>query len=367
MMPVENSMSWKKKEKSASINLVLIINECYSDNIGDQVISSSLKKLIEKEGLLAVSVDFTRKKLSTNRIQDKPQLGSLEKIYNSIVSITLATRLQWLIRNIPRIISVSKIRYRTVVIGGGQLVLSNKIFPVAMLSWVLALKLFGNRINIVGVGCGEKFHLHERLFYKIALSLCDSIYMREKESVEKMRKLFGVKSDFIPDLAYALPINTAIRKKNQCILGIINYNVYVRYAQEVNEVIKSENEFMEDWLRCLIDNSITSDKIILASTTQDDAIQAKKFFNHIMNSKYSFRVEYLDSVLAMEKYIDLLSESRTVISARMHSLILAHKLKCNVISWNVSKKIVNFEKEYLQQPAEYFEKNVSDTFSSVIS
>ena len=102
-------------------------------------------------------------------------------------------QLRWLQINI----AVSKNRYDIAFIGGGQLILSNTIFPIAMFTWVLVLRAFGTKVIILGVGSGEKFNLMDKLLYKISFKFCN-----DYESITQLKKTFKINASFIPDIAF---------------------------------------------------------------------------------------------------------------------------------------------------------------------
>ena len=64
--------------------------------------------------------------------------------------------------------------------------------------------------------------------------------------------------------------------------------------------------------------------------------------------------------------MNLIKNVDTVISARMHSLILAQVFDCNIKPWIISNKLKSFEKEYQNKNIDDLQKSVKEILSKYL-
>jgi polysaccharide pyruvyl transferase WcaK-like protein len=319
---------------------VLVINEGYSDNLGDQAINDSLQYLLNINEIKDIDFqDFTKN-------IDQPIPIKLNEVQNakfrikSIMKYLIPVKIRWLLKNLRRIIKASKNNYDLVIIGGGQLILSNATFSTAMFLWIFFLRLFGNKnIVLFAIGSGSRFSLIDKLLYKIALKKVSNIYMRDKKSQKIIKHNFNINSNFVYDVAF---IHNKITQnvnsvKENILLGVISFDVYNRY----NKGISSKEDFFESWIKLLKDNHINIKDVKLFYTTQDDGLALLEFKNYI-SQEYQIKLEVLETN-TKDKLIDELNKSKLVISARMHALILGLTYKCKIITYPISNKLIEFD------------------------
>lgn len=91
-----------------------------TDNLGDQAIDYTLKRIFESKGAHVESVNYTMF-FTVNGSKFKSAFQNLIKMYK-----------------------ISKRNFDLVVIGGGQLIQSNSTFPLSLYLWTLFIKLFSN-------------------------------------------------------------------------------------------------------------------------------------------------------------------------------------------------------------------------------
>jgi len=143
-MTKENKFSCNKQ-----IFRILTINRCNSDNLGDQAIGRSLKKLLELEGYKVTSFDLVSVDLLQHSLREKPS-QTKKRVYKRLIGVLkrssffshvlLLTRsLQWFFRNFRKIRNIATKNFDIAFIGGGQLILSGGLFPIALFTWVLFL------------------------------------------------------------------------------------------------------------------------------------------------------------------------------------------------------------------------------------
>lgn len=326
----------------------LIVNECGSDNVGDHAINEGLRNLLSGNGHKSDSVTFATTS-SFVKNTHKVNRGFLFKLKKIILKSKIIFDLNWVLKNKSRINKSLNSDYDAILIGGGQLVLSGLAFPIAMSTWVNLANKKNIPVFIVGVGCGESFTNREVRLYKKAFLLCTQVFTREKASVNKMKSFFDVDAQLIPDLAFGLePVTKNKNKARKGIaVGVTDYTVYVRYKEESDEGEYSTYEsYIKAWYERLV-NIIEneSEEIKLVSTTYSDSLCNLELYK-MLRSSISNPILLIDGVKPLNDYREILSESRLVLSGRMHSLILGKIEGCELVPWVISAKLQGFVDMY---------------------
>lgn len=322
-------------------NKILVLNEGYSDNLGDQAINDSLHYLLKENTI--VFQDFTKNinKAIDIHVDDK----NINKQFYlvKILKKTIPSKIKWIIKNINRVINSSKDNYDLVVIGGGQLILSNATFSIAMFLWVFFLRFFSNKnIVLFAVGSGTKFSFIDKVLYKYALNRVSNIYVRDYKSQEVLKEVFNIETKFVYDVAFIhnkIAKNLESKKEN-ILLGVISFDVYNRY----NSKNLTREEFFESWIKLLAKNSINLDQIKLFYTTHDDRMASIEFQSYI-NKVYNIEVELIETH-TKEILVNELVKANIVISARMHALILGLTYGCEIVTYKISDKLIEFDEMF---------------------
>lgn len=322
---------------------VLVLNEGFSDNLGDQAINESIHYLLNKNGVTDIKFqDYTK---NLNRAIDiSTSLETTSDNSSLFVKLLrlLPVKLRWLLRNLVRIIRTSRKKYDQVIIGGGQLVLSNDTFSIAMFTWVFFLRLFGTKhIYICGVGLGTKFSYLDRFLFKYSLKNITKVYLRDKKSQLTLMNVFKVKSEPIYDVAFihnkldSKPISST---ENKFLLGVITYDVYKKYAIGIP---LSKEAFFETWITLLSESNILLKDVKLFYTTKEDRLASIEFKNYI-KQKYNIDLQIIETY-KLELLISEIKSSDVVISARMHALILGFTYERNIVVYPISDKLIEFK------------------------
>jgi exopolysaccharide biosynthesis predicted pyruvyltransferase EpsI len=74
----------------------------------------------------------------------------------------------------------------------------------------------------------------------------------------------------------------------------------------------------------------------------------------------NIKVTFIDYVMNLEAYLKRLSDSKIILSARMHSLILAQVKQCEVVPWVVSEKILSYKNEYLHKDTSIIAREIKN-------
>ncbi len=321
----------------------LLINEGYSDNLGDQAINDSFQHLLKNVGIKNIDfVDFTKNTNSPKKIianEKRDNKGNFTSKLKKVIS----PKLRWILKNTYRIYKISTKKYDKVFIGGGQLILSNDTFAIAMAMWIFFLRLFGNKeIVLFAIGSGSKFSFLDKLLYQYSFKKVSKIYVRDFKSQKILKEVFNIDSKFVYDVAF---IHNKISKKTNSekeniLLGVISFNVYNRY----NNINLTKENFFESWIELLVKNNFTLEQVKLFYTTQDDRGASIEFKNYI-NEKYNIELELIETN-TKEILVNQLDQAKIVISARMHALILGLTYECEIITYKISDKLIAFDEMF---------------------
>lgn len=359
---------------------VLVINRGNSDNLGDQAIKYSLIKFLEEKKIQVAYSDFIQltTSLPDKNIKDKTNTTSfLKKILRQsafLVSIWhFFLSIRWFFKNKSEISCIASQGFDAVFIGGGQLILSGGLFPIALCTWSFLLKKNKQKVYIMGVGSGIRFNFFERLLYKKAFASCEKIFLRDSKSIELIKNLFGYNAYFIPDLAYLYPIKkgnkSALNKKNnKClIIGIVDYAVFLKYHIESCNNNMTVREYVYLWvdeIRKLIHNNNYT-KLVLASSTKKDAyyssvlyeiLKAEQICDDIINMGY----------LDLDNFCQSLRQADGILSGRMHSLILSQLIGLDIFPWVISQKIASYAQDYLHEDVIVLQKKIENIIMNII-
>jgi len=325
---------------------VLVINECFSDNLGDQAIARSLNNLLEQQGYKVIQADYTGNTLNSNMVTTSSdrKVNFKTKLISLIKRLEVIRLLAWCLKSYKRVKGFVTKEFDFAVIGGGQLILSNSHFPIALFLWTLLLKWQKKDIYLFAVGSGDSFSPLNNYLIKKSLMRVKSVFVRDKASHEKIKSVFKINSSVIPDVAYSFPLPQGSNKEQTInIVGIVDYAVFKRYANEVDIDIVSENDYMKQWLDKI--RKYNLDNILLLATTYTDLELSRKFYEFIQSQNLSITVTFDEKLLSLDDYCSYLSRAENVFSGRMHSLILAERFGCTPIAWPISKKIHAYEAE----------------------
>jgi polysaccharide pyruvyl transferase WcaK-like protein len=332
---------------------VLTINEYLSDNLGDQAIAVALESVLSRLGATVVRVSYAgRKRRSNPGSSDSgcgaPRLVEVRRLVKrAATSLPVFMKLYWFAKNFNRIDSETREKFDFAVVGGGQLILSNESFAIAAFTWAFVLKRKNIPYHFVGVGVGERFGFLDRILLSYAISSSSTVAVRDAGSQEKLRQLFGIEANLVPDVAYChhMPTVDAFARGDQCVVGIVHYSVYRQYCKELGQEVISEDDYMLQWLERI--RRLPYKKILLLSTTYADAMQAGRFHNVLEREAFPRDVLCVHDLVSLEEYVGHLRRSKAVLSGRMHSLILGEVCGCKPITWVVSNKL----KQYLTESA----------------
>jgi len=321
---------------------ILIANEKYSDNIGDQAISDAMLRYFEDLEILDVfSCDFSfrpgKKTASRKKIRKPEKRIKIPKVLSKI---------KFFLKNLMKARSISLGNYDYAFIGGGQLILSNSSFSVSMLLFCLMLRLKGTKIFVFSVGVGDRFTFLDAILYGWALKLCDGIYVRDERSKENLANKFRLECVVIPDIAFYLAGN--IREttgRNKDLVCPVDFEVYRRYRNEVGNECISLYQYQRIWVK-IIKKCLSFEGCVgvnLGATTIKDLELCESLLPLFSEEELlSIELFYHDS---WQEFSKVALNCKRVYSGRMHALILAENKGCEAHPFIISNKIKSYKDE----------------------
>lgn len=329
----------------------LIINEGYSNNLGDQAINKSIKDIFIDN---KYEVNFLF--LSNPLINGLPKYDYLNSkslkvkktFFNKLKSYLLF--FYWYIK-FGKLIKqqIQSNNYDIIAIGGGQLIISSGTFSLSSFSITLfwftyLIKKYSNsKLYLISIGSSKKFNFFEKIILSKTLKRFNKIWVRDHFSKNILKTIFKKEVDLIPDIAFYETNNKKTTfKKNIALIGITSYKeVFLRYNSnkiskdvyydEIYEIIKAYKQ---------IDMTIK-----LFYTTITDAVESLNFQKYI-NKKHNIQINICNINNLTDLIIEL-EKSKHVYSGRMHALILGYKSNCEVKPYLISQKLKSFNQEYI--------------------
>ncbi len=327
----------------------LIIAESFSDNVGDQAIAYAMRQALEDREYAVKNIDYTGK-LQKSRNTSKPISNKFWR--NLKHRLRLLIGFFWAIKNLPIIWDTAIKQYDLVIVGGGQLILDNSKFPLALYLWIKLLGRNNGNIYVVSCGVGESFCWIEKILIKKALRQSKGIYFRDIRSIENAQRNFGVNAKYCPDIAYYLskniPSKQNVNRAYVLGLSIIDYRVYIRHASEMSISPLSEADYINKWAENVVTHVRAGEHVALISTTEVDQRYSEEVFSKVQNT-CGDKVSLYPKAENWNNFIIQLSSCDSLLSGRMHGLILAHISGVRPIPYLVNKKVEAFSDEYLSK------------------
>lgn len=329
---------------------ILLLNRKNTDNLGDIAINLSMKKLIESIGNECIDEDFaypnesgyiniTASKTSENNVSIA--YGIRRKFLDIIRLFPMLYCYVWYFQNRRLFKVLDNQRIDAVIIGGGELVQPNLLFPIALYWWTKSIRNHGiDKCVLFGVGVTREWEPFQKRLVTKSLRHIDDIYVRDKESQRNMQMIFGMTAHLLPDAVFVNKIENK-GKGEYSLYGITDFRRIRKHASEFTE----RKGYYECSLKEIKDiENETHQKVYLFYTTKADLDECRVFKayckkEHNVNLKIA-NISVLDELKA---YI---SDAIVIASPRMHACILGKLSQKDVRSILISTKMKSFAELY---------------------
>lgn len=348
----------------------LIINEGFSHNLGDQAINKAMTSYFTDNNYQTAFVYLSKPNMLKLPNYDYKQ--PVEKKKRSIIKPYFIF-FYWFLINRKRLKNIlTEKQYDIVVFGGGQLINgSGKKYPhsfaIAAYWLTLLIKKYTNApIYFIAVGIGEKLNWIEKKLYEIALNRTETLFARDKFSVDSFVRYFNKHAILIPDIAFydKRDMDEKLEKKEIALIGITSFEeVYKRY----NDSQYSKEDYFQDWYKKIVHYKEKRYDIKLFYTTILDAQECAAFKDYIY-IKYNIELA-ISPINTLDDLLVELKSAKIVYSGRMHALILAKNYGCICEPYLISQKLKSFNYEYIQtkRTAEELSQEVEITLNHIFS
>ncbi len=226
------------------------------------------------------------------------------------------------------------------LIGGGELIQSNGIFPMALWMWTYFLKQRAKTpCFLFAVGVSENISWFGKLLVWHASQRVKGVYVRDEMSLRRWNSMTAnAKADIAYDPAFLLPQKMKEHSRELCLV-LFSPTSYKFYSTKCFEGEKmSENRYTNYWLNLLHKYVRKGSKVALIST---NCSQDPPFHNNLARSylkQYGADIQCLQAE-NLEEFRRYLAKSDSIISGRLHALILAYIQGVKVIPFFTSSKM----------------------------
>lgn len=230
--------------------------------------------------------------------------------------------------------------FDAVIIGGGELIKSHHPFTYAFLVWIAYIKKrFDCPIAIWGVSSDEKFSVFDQIIYKYVMKNCCYIGVRDLRTREIIKNLYHVEVEYSPDIVFEYnDIYPCEIENNNDVLFFLNA------FEEVNSKYSTETNYFERFIEKIPYNC---SRLKIGFATQSDYFEAVRFYKYLVNDlKYDEKIVILKKTFTVSEMVDVVAHCGTLISGRMHPMIIGLQLGKEVIPIAVKEKLKVFEEEW---------------------
>lgn len=315
----------------------LLINEGWSDNLGDQAIKMAMEKLLQKNNYFVTFLAFTHTKKESIDIV----LTNDTSTFKSIIKAVLPVKVKWILKNGKRIFLIYRAnkKYDIVLIGGGQLLLNNNYFSLAFYIWTFIFRK--SNIQLLGVGCSNNFSRINKHLFTVGLKKIKTINLRDQQSIVNFKKYFKFDVFETYDPVFTISSVVLLDETPGTAVGIsfVNYLDFSKYNNNTKEEYKSccfkkiKNEFKNNSL------------VKLFYTTSMDKAFANELQRDLLNN---FNISiHVDNSKSVEDLFVLVNTYKKVISSRMHALIIAASYGKEIEAIQFSDKLIGFSNQFI--------------------
>lgn len=341
---------------------ILLVNQGHTDNIGDQLISEIIDKYFSSSFSTHIAPFVPDQKkttiklepnncLRTNRQKEDKRVGVKEIVKkNYCISLFILT-----LKYYREICKKYQGSYDAIIIGGGELLSDYIVFIAAMQAWLLYS--LNNKINIILYGVsGTPFAVRNHRLLRSLLKKCDLIFVRDTDTQVHLKQYVRSDIHYAPDIVFSMNrINGYLPEQHCQKRGML---VTIYSPEEIGKTNKTE-EYFDQWIQLISERINDCDgKIRIGYTTQSDYRAACVFYDYIVKNGVFSNIDVkICDYTDWKGYCLIAAESKYVITARMHAMIIALQCNCKVVPYLIKRKIEIFNQEYILKKYNMYEVN----------
>lgn len=332
----------------------LILNQGYTDNIGDQLICEMLTRLVED----AYNVESTNfiPFLEPVTIQEairkrtsKEHISIAKKIIlvgeNTIRKIVTPYIYDYF-RAMHRIRKeYSSKHYDLIIIGGGELLKSDHIFLPCLDAWTSFFYKQKARISLFGVSSDMTFTDYEKQKLNAVFKRFSYINVRDKSTVSVLNRDFKVQASYSPDcvFSYTSCFRDQPLKEDHVLVMVFDY-----WSLPSPRKWATIDEYFSYWWNIVIEACQGNTKRVRFSyTTAEDAECTQQFYqkySQAFSGAPNLNVNY-----GKEQIISDIAKAKVIVTGRMHAMILAKQYNTKIVPFCFKRKIDDFVETWLDK------------------
>jgi polysaccharide pyruvyl transferase WcaK-like protein len=349
-------------------NNILVVSEGGEANLGDTAILYSIINLLKDKDITVDCWNYSKvytiinKQLLTKKIKS----GNHKNIKSSFEVLNLLKKLipnkvKWYLKNFKKFDNIKNCH--SAIIGGGQLINGGN-FTYSLYYWSEYFQKNNIPYYIMHVGCGSNISKNDFIDIKWAFEKSSGVYVRDKDSQEKVKLLGYDSCKLIPDVAFSISDFVKLNINDNIIsIFIASYNDVIINLSEI--YFKNIEQYF-DYIINLIPNIEKNITIrITYSDIEQDYIDAFNFFSYIriklnVHSKIIF-----SEVDSLNDMLKIIASSKIIISSRLHPLIIGKSYDKKLIPVIISTKLKSFENQLQNESIDKIKSDISDTYSGL--
>ena len=348
---------------------ILVIDEAFTENIGDKAIEFCMKNLLQYKFKNAdISFQSYGGKYIPPRKNELKTTITSKYFFRKIKKYLprkLILRTHWFFQNFEELtLKHLNITYDLVVIGGGPLIDGYWMYPFAFWLWICSIKT--KKIILLGMGYGYGLSVFDKKMVKNALESVCEVYLRDASSIKRFQEDFGFSCKFMPDVAFTISkFMIASPKITKRITFLpLNYEVYKNQVSE-QETVLLANEYFDFLFNTIREWHLTGYSIGL-STSQ--ASQDLTILQEIHAKLIELEIHAEMTIPKnLEALVEVISASEIIFSGRMHALIVGYSYGCQCIAFPNTRKLRNFDEEIIMPKKKLSEitESIFQTFKNM--
>lgn len=316
----------------------IVINQFNSDNIGDKLIGISIKQFFDCKGDNVRLIGFaqtTNQKIEYNPDTNAGMLSFIKKIMPSYMKYHLYYRKR--INYELKKIDINVID--GIVIGGGQLFKHSGLFPFCFDKWSQIAKKNKIKLYIYGVGVDNNLSSNDIKKYRKGIEYATYVACRDDESAKQISQIVQRNVEVWPDVVFSFDIEKSNAIKDKLLIMPYNYET----AHNHFHSLESRERYYEQLIKLVGANDYSN--VFLSATTSSDLKECYVMRDYLKSNGIQSEIVNCDNY---ESLIELYKTTKTVISGRMHAMIIAMLCGVNIIPIEISPKITDFKHSYLE-------------------
>lgn len=328
---------------------ILIINQGHTDNVGDIAIARSIEAVARNRSHNTVIAPYDFELISNKAL-------NLSKQFERILRHVPAVRERLMRREIGNFLKGEQ--FDAAIIGGGELLGGSfSSFSIALHAWAKALREMHIPVYAFGISGSipDKRWVRDR--YKTALKMCDMICVRDKASLNLVKDYYGILNcQLAPDVVFSyrltheMPARIRDERKASCRVMCVPAPFTKETMRYLN--IFSLDEFCDYIIEFIIKSirGMQVSEVVFTSTTLEDSEVVSRLVDRCKTyHSNSFDVMQIIPNGNLDDFLVALSNTRLVVSGRMHACILGLLSGCDYVAIPCKNKLKTFASEYASE------------------